>query len=243
MKAYTITNIGKVRKENQDGVRFVRSTPAGCAILVICDGMGGARAGATASQTALDVFTDVLETLLERETETPLSELTKRAAVEANTAVFKLSSSNESFKGMGTTLVAAVVRGRSCCVANIGDSRAYLIADGSLKQITLDHSYVGEMYRSGALTREQARIHPKRNIITRALGVDPQVEVDTFSPKFKKGALLLLCSDGLSNTLTDSEILEIIYKCEKLEEKAERLLDLALSRGAPDNVTIGLLQK
>ncbi len=144
---------------------------------------------------------------------------------------------------MGTTLVAAIVKGKESCIVNVGDSRAYLISEGAITQITRDHSFVEEMVGKGAITREQARNHPRKNIITRALGVDKIVVCDTFAPEFKKNDLLLLCSDGLSNTLSDSEILEIVNSKKELPDLGKELLDMALSRGAPDNVTVGLLRK
>lgn len=244
MKAYTITDVGKVRSENQDSVRFTKNADSGCGILVLCDGMGGARAGSVASDVAISSFTQKLEELMsDGKSKTPLAELVVQAAEFANKTVYERAESNESYSGMGTTLVAAVVKGRSCVIANIGDSRAYLVADGSITQITQDHSFVEDMVKRGSITREQARNHPRRNVITRALGVEPTVECDIFTPVFKKNHLLLLCSDGLSNTLTDEEILEISGKHKKLPDMAAELLELALSRGAPDNVTVGLLEK
>ncbi len=244
MKGYTITDIGKVRSENQDCVRYVQNLLAGYGILALCDGMGGASAGSVASDIALSAFTGkISESITEKKNRDKLSEITRTAVEFANSAVYQQSVSNEKYSGMGTTLVAAVVKGRQCCIANVGDSRAYLIADGSITQISSDHSFVEDMVRRGSITREQAKNHPRKNVITRALGIDATVECDIFTPILKKNHLLLLCSDGLSNTLADDEILEITKRSKNLEEIAKELLDLALSRGAPDNVTVGLLQK
>lgn len=243
MKAYTITDVGKVRSENQDCVRFVHSTISGYGVLALCDGMGGARAGSVASDIALGAFIEKVGELIGAKKKMPLTQLVDEAAQFANKKVYDCAESNESYSGMGTTLVAAVIKSRQCCVANIGDSRAYLIAEGGITQITVDHSFVEDMVKRGSITREQAKEHPRRNVITRALGVEPTVECDLFTPTFKKGNLLLLCSDGLSNTLDDEEILEIAKKHKNLADIAAKLLDLALERGAPDNVTIGLLEK
>lgn len=244
MKAYTITDVGKVRSENQDCVRFVQSSLPRYCVLVLCDGMGGAQAGSVASDAALNSFTaKISELISENKKNTDLANLTKISVEYANTMVFEQAAANDSFFGMGTTLVAAVIKGRNCCIVNVGDSRAYLISEGGIAQITDDHSFVEDMVKSGAITREQAKNHPRKNVITRALGVDEDVECDIFTPDLKKNDVLLLCSDGLSNTLADEEILEIVQSGKKLPLIGKELLDLALSRGAPDNVTVGLLQK
>lgn len=244
MKAYTITDVGKVRSENQDCVRFAQKTLPNFSILALCDGMGGASAGSVASEIALKAFVEKADELLsEKKSRVGLAEQVNAAVTYANEQVYEKSLSDASYSGMGTTLVAAVVKGRKCCIANVGDSRAYLIADGEINQITQDHSFVEDMVKRGRITREQAKNHPRKNIITRALGVEATVECDIFTPEFKKSNMLLLCSDGLSNTISDEELLDIISKRRSLANIGKELLDMALSRGAPDNVTVGLLQK
>jgi len=244
MNAFTITDVGKVRSENQDCVRFVQNHMPRFEIAALCDGMGGAKAGGVASGEALSAFIDKLtEFLLDKKSHKTLREKARLAAEYANEAVYESAFMNEAYYGMGTTLVAAVIKGKECAIVNVGDSRAYIIADGKIKQITNDHSFVADMVRRGSITQEQAMNHPKKNIITRALGIEPDVECDVFSPIFKKKQILLLCSDGLSNTLTDDEILEISQRYKTIEEVGKELLEMALLRGAPDNVTIGLLQK
>lgn len=244
MKGYTITDVGKVRSENQDCVRFIQNAIPSYAILALCDGMGGAKAGSVASEIALSSFTtQVTEHLSDKKAKESLTEMVCRAAAQANACVFERGSSDQTCEGMGTTLVAAIVKGKECCVANIGDSRGYLISGGEITQITRDHSFVEEMVGKGKITREQARNHPKKNIITRALGAEKTVACDTFSIELKRNDLLLLCSDGLSNTLTDEEIRDIVKSKKNLADIGKELLDMALSRGAPDNVTVGLLRK
>lgn len=245
MKGYTITDIGKVRSENQDSVRFVQNDSLqALGILALCDGMGGAQAGSLASNIALGAFIDkVTKSLNDKKNNQTLAEMSKNAAEYANTCVFARSAADAACEGMGTTLVAAVVKSRSCCVVNVGDSRAYLIHEGEITQITRDHSFVEEMVSRGSITREQAKNHPRKNVITRAIGAEPEVECDVYTPNFKKNDLLLLCSDGLSNTLSDEEILELATRNEDLSDICSELVDLALSRGAPDNVTVGLLRK
>ncbi len=244
MKGYTITDVGKVRSENQDCVRLILNTLPSYAVLALCDGMGGANAGSVASEIALSSFTtQVTEHLSDKKAKDTITETVCSAAAQANDCVFERGCTDKTCEGMGTTLVAAIVKGKECCVANIGDSRAYLISDGEITQITRDHSFVEEMIVKGTITREQARNHPKKNIITRALGADKTVVCDTFPIDLKKNDLLLLCSDGLSNTLSDTEILDIVNSKKNLSDIGKELLKMALSRGAPDNVTIGLLRK
>jgi protein phosphatase len=244
MKGYTITDVGRVRKENQDCIRLYQHAHPPFSILALCDGMGGAKAGGAASAIGLSVFmTEITGLLSDRNRKETLCGMARTAAVRANESVFDKSGSDERFEGMGTTLVAAVVRNKECCIVNVGDSRAYLIADGGITQITRDHSLVEEMVGKGAITREQALHHPRKNVITRVLGVDRTVDCDTFSPLFQKNDLILLCSDGLSNTLSDGEMLELAQRQKPLELIGRELLALALSRGAPDNVTVGLLRK
>ncbi|MGI5984242.1 MAG: Stp1/IreP family PP2C-type Ser/Thr phosphatase [Clostridiales bacterium] len=244
MKGYTITDIGKVRSENQDCVRFIQNSLPSYGVLALCDGMGGAKAGSVASNIALTSFTThVTDYLSDKKNKDDILELVRAAVEQANKCVYDRGTTDTACEGMGTTLVAAVVKGKDCCIANVGDSRAYLISGGEILQITRDHSFVEEMVGRGSITREQARTHPRRNLITRALGVDESVVCDIFTPEFKKNDLLLLCSDGLSNTLSDKEILDVAVGNKNLSDIAKELLDLALLRGAPDNVTVGLLRK
>lgn len=244
MKAYTITDIGKVRSENQDCVRFIAPSGTSYGILALCDGMGGAKAGCVASQTALDAFSSaVIDNIAAMKRGGSFEQAISDAVTLSNEIVYERSLTDEKYDGMGTTLVAAVIKGRKACVVNVGDSRAYLIRKGQITQITIDHSFVEDMVKRGSITREQARNHPRKNVITRALGIEKTVDCDVFTPTVYKNDILLLCSDGLSNTLTDEEILEIVQEKGSLEDNAKKLLDLTLSRGAPDNVTVGLLQK
>ena len=245
MKGYTITDIGKVRSENQDSVRFVENErEPTLAILALCDGMGGAQAGSLASNIALGAFIDsVRKSLADPKHAPKLADAARQAAEYANDCVFARSCTDKACEGMGTTLVAAVIKSRSCCVVNVGDSRAYLISGGEITQISRDHSFVEEMVARGSITKEQAKNHKLKNVITRAIGADPTVECDVYTPSFKKNDVLLLCSDGLSNTISDEEILELVLRNDELSDTGNELVDLALSRGAPDNVTVGLVRK
>jgi len=244
MKGYTITDIGKVRSENQDCVRFVQNAMPSFGVLALCDGMGGARSGSIASEIALISFiSKVTEDLSDKKNKDKISEKVREAVEQANNLIIERGKRDSKCEGMGTTLVAAIIKGKENYVVNVGDSRAYLISDGKIEQITHDHSFVEEMIGRGSITREAARNHPRKNIITRALGAEETVMCDIFEPELAKNDLLLLCSDGLSNTLSDEEILEISKNNKNLSDIGKELLDLALSRGAPDNVTVGLLRK
>lgn len=212
-------------------------------LLVVCDGMGGARAGNVASELAAGAFCDAVIARLEDperagEVETLLTE----AVDMANRVVCYRSSADPDCLGMGTTLVAALVTGQTCYVVNIGDSRAYAVSEEGIRRITQDHSLVEDLVRRGELTPEQARKHPQKNLITRALGAAEEAKADVFVEPVVPGSFLLLCSDGLSNVVADQEILyEIIHGGEPAD-CCKRLLDTVLSRGAPDNVTVVLLQ-
>lgn len=244
MKGYTITDIGRVRSENQDRVRYMENAFPSFAILAVCDGMGGANAGSIASQTAVDTFTDcVAAHLANRRDKLSLSDAVQEGVILANERVYERSLTDLACEGMGTTLVAALVTAKSCRVVNVGDSRAYLLSGGSIVQITRDHSFVEDLVERGIIRREEARNHPRKNIITRAVGVEPSVECDIFSPKLKKNDILLLCSDGLSNVVTDEELLSAVSGRRELSRAAQTLLELALERGAPDNITMGLLRR
>lgn len=242
MNVWTITDTGAVRQQNQDAFRVEAPSP-GQMLLVVCDGMGGARAGNVASALAASVFGDaVLERLADPERADDVETLLREAAEAANSAVFQRANTDAACLGMGTTLVAALVTDQVCHVINVGDSRAYAVDSEGIRQVTRDHSLVEDLVRRGEITPEQARTHPQKNLITRALGAAEGVRADLFQEPRVPGAFLLLCTDGLSNVVTDQEILyEIIHGGEP-SDCCKRLLDTALSRGAPDNVTAVLLQ-
>jgi len=205
---------------------------------VVCDGMGGAKSGNVASSLAVDVFSQEIQ-----RTWTPSMEwdktdqMMKNAVKLANFTVYDQAMQFEEFSGMGTTLVAALVRGNRVSLINVGDSRAYVINQKGIRQITRDHSVVQMMVDRGELTAEMAKSYPGKNLITRAVGTEMTISGDIFRQELSRGDFLLLCSDGLSNLLDDQEILfEVVHGVNK-ERCCKRLLDIAVSRGAPDNVT------
>lgn len=239
MNVWGITHRGMVREQNQDAFAC-RTLPDGRIIALVCDGMGGARAGNIASSMAVDVF---MEAFLEDGEDSPDLEHMERAAALANRQVFRRAVEDENCVGMGTTLVAALAGEEEALILNEGDSRAYHISEESgISQVTRDHSLVEDLVERGELTRDQARVHPHKNLITRALGAEPDLKADSFRRELAEGDFLLLCSDGLSNVVSEQEILyEVVHGGEACT-CCRRLLDIALHRGAPDNVTAVLIQ-
>lgn len=237
MQSWGLTDPGCVRKQNQDAYR-IEQLDRGTLLCVVCDGMGGAKSGNVASTLAVEVFVEEV-----RRTWTPGMESDKvdqmlRGAVKlANFTVFDQAAQFEEFDGMGTTLVAALVRGKKATIVNVGDSRAYGIDRSGIRQITKDHSLVQLMVDRGELTAEVAKSYPGKNFITRAIGTEPMVICDIYHREVSRGDFLLLCSDGLSNLMDDQEILfEVVHGVNK-QHCCKRLLNIAKNRGAPDNVT------
>ena len=241
MQSWGLTDPGCVRKQNQDAYRIEqldRETLLG----VVCDGMGGAKSGNIASTLAVEVFVEEIRRSWVTGMESDRVDQMLRSAVKlANFTVYDQSAQFEEFDGMGTTLVAAVVRKNKATVVNVGDSRAYGINRTGIQQISKDHSLVQMMVDRGELTAEQAKSYPGKNFITRAIGTEPTVMCDIGHFDVEKGDYLLLCSDGLSNMMDDQEILfEAVHGVNK-RQCCKRLLDIAKSRGAPDNVTTVLI--
>lgn len=209
---------------------------------IVADGMGGHQAGDVASKLAVDTFRDALQgssaslTIEERKT------LVSQAILQANEVVYDTAANNEQYHNMGTTVVAALLTDENGVIGHIGDSRAYQWRDGVLTQLTEDHTLVNELVKSGQITLEEAARHPRRNVLTRALGTDEHVEVDVRGISWKEGDTLLLCSDGLSSMIGAASIAETLQQDElDLDQKADRLVQLALQAGGDDNVTVVLL--
>ena len=237
MNLWGITDIGAVRNDNQDCYR-IHWLGVGAALAVVCDGMGGARAGNVASATAVERFVQQVQS--QGPQPEGWGQVLLQAAQAANQEVYSLSVRQPEYRGMGTTLVAALATDQTIWVVNIGDSRCYQILEGHITRVTRDHSLVEDLVRQGEITPEQARVHPRKNLITRALGVESTVQTDLFELP-NRGGYLLLCSDGLSNTVTDEELRREVVAEEK-DSCCQRLLRLSLKRGAPDNVTAVLVQ-
>ncbi len=245
MKYWGLTDKGAVRAMNQDAF-FVGSVgkmeEKNAVLCLVCDGMGGANAGDLASATARDKFVEAIKSDIAAGNSN-FRVIMADAASAANRAIIELAESNPDYQGMGTTLVAALLWGDRTTVINVGDSRCYIIKDNEIKQITKDHSLVEDMIDKGELSREQAWKHPRKNLITRAVGTEHSIQCDTFEVELDEGDYLLLCSDGLSNIVNSQEMLfEVLYG-DSSDTAAERMMEIALGRNASDNVTIVLLSK
>ncbi len=241
MQSWGLTDPGIVRKENQDAYR-IEKLEGGGLLAVVCDGMGGAKSGNIASRLAVEVFVEEVRRCWTRNMSQDKIDMMLRGAVKlANFTVFDQSAQFPEFDGMGTTLVAALIKGKKATIVNVGDSRAYSIDGEGIQQITKDHSLVQLMVDRGELKPEAAKNRPGKNYITRAIGTEPVVMCDIFRRDVTRGDFILLCSDGLSNVMDDQEILfEIAHGVNK-QLCCKRLLNIAKNRGAPDNVTSVLI--
>jgi PPM family protein phosphatase len=224
------TDVGRQRHTNEDN--FYDEPP----IFAVADGMGGAQAGEVASEMAIDQF------VAERETEAPAEEQLEQIAKAANRKIWDMAQADSRHAGMGTTLTAVMVDGQSVAVGHVGDSRLYLFRRGEIERMTRDHSLVEEFVRQGKLTPEQAEKHPQRSVITRALGPESAVEVDTFRIPARDGDVFLLCSDGLSGMVSDADLERILAEAGSLDEAASRLVEAANDNGGRDNITAVLFR-
>lgn len=238
LKTFSLSDVGKKRTMNQDYI-FTSEKPVGNLpnLFALADGMGGYNGGEYASLRTVETVTKFIE---ESKATTPRKLFTE-AVKEANRVIRAEALENPEYDRMGTTLVLAAVVGDCLQVANVGDSRLYVIGD-DIKQVTVDHSYVEEMIKMGSLDRESARTHPQKNIITRAVGADDDIESDFFTVRLHRGDIVLMCSDGLTNMLEDSEILMILKKERDIASKAEALVEAANNSGGKDNISVILIE-
>ena len=232
MKATAITDIGKTRAVNQDYI-YTSVDRVGCLpnLFIVADGMGGHKAGDTASRFTVET----IKTLIEQSQE-------KDAISVINSLLLQKASESEDYYGMGTTLVIATIYDNVLRVANVGDSRLYVIDDNDITQITRDHSLVEEMVLAGQLSKSEARTHARKNVITRAIGGEEQVEPEMFSIDLKENSKILMCSDGLTNMLEDAEILSIVRNNANIEDAARLLIDRANENGGKDNISVIIVE-
>lgn len=230
------TDIGKLREINED--TFLVEDK----IFAVADGMGGHRAGEVASSMAIDILKKRAGEFEEGDTPQRIQKMLKEALDEVNDAIVKKGETQGDYLGMGTTLTAFHISERRIFLVHIGDSRAYLIRNGKITQLTQDHTLVADMVGKGEISEEEARIHPLKNILVRALGTDIKAEVDLLSEEVQPGDRILLCSDGLSSMLRDEEILSIVNESESLENACQRLIDTANTNGGEDNTTVVLVE-
>ncbi len=234
MKLCSLTDIGVKREMNQDYF-YTSEDAVGMLpnLFLVADGMGGHKAGEFASRCATETFVSTAQ----KARSTDINEILCACAERANDAVLSYANRHLEMRGMGTTLVVAVLKGNTLYVANVGDSRLYVIGE-DICQVTEDHSLVAEMVRMGEMDAQSAKRHPDRNIITRAVGVEPQVRVDVFTRTLLPGEKVLLCSDGLSNMVEDEELCRIANSDQSHEAKTEQMIQLANSNGGRDNITV-----
>lgn len=238
MRATAITDIGKTRAVNQDYI-YASVEGIGCLpnLFIVADGMGGHKAGDTASRYTVETIKELIAESEETDALSVISEAVK----SVNTLLIKKAGESEDYQGMGTTLVIASIFGNVLRVANVGDSRLYVI-DDEITQITRDHSLVEEMVLAGQLSRSEARTHAKKNVITRAIGGEEEVEPEMFSVDLKENSKILMCSDGLTNMLEDDEIMRIVKNSPDIEEAAAVLIDRANANGGKDNISVVIVE-
>jgi len=237
MRIAARTDVGQVRVLNED-CYSVGELPGGFAWAVICDGMGGAAGGDVASRSAARLISEAIaSSFQEHMSSRSVKNLLVTALDNANTRVYDLAVGNDALMGMGTTVVAAIVSGRKACIAHAGDSRAYLLSGGEPMQLTKDHSVVQAMLDNGQITEGEARAHPRRNLITRALGVAETLEADYCEEELPPGGVLLLCTDGLTNCVDPMEF-PVLLARGGFASLADNLVRLANERGGQDNITV-----
>lgn len=239
MKTFSMTDAGKRRDLNEDYM-FASETAVGKLpnLFIVADGMGGHKAGEYASKMAVETIVESIQ----NSDSGPIAAIMKKAIGEANQKILKESIIDLEKEGMGTTIVAAMMKDDKLVAANVGDSRLYIVNGSTIKQITTDHSLVEEMVRSGRIARSEARNHPDKNKITRAVGVFPRVDVDFFEVTVMPGDTILMCTDGLTNMVEDDEIRRIILSQRDMVEKAETLVEAANKNGGTDNITVLLIE-
>jgi len=235
------SDVGKVRKLNEDYCGYYFQEGGAISVFILADGMGGHNAGEVASKAAVESILAYAAGFIERSgaaiNEKEIAEFCSEAITKANTDVINLSSRSYEMRGMGTTVVMAALWENGACISHAGDSRAYFITNGSIKQLTEDHSYVEELIKAGTITREEAKNHPQKNLITSAIGADKTIEMDTSIINMSGSDAIILCSDGLTNLVEEDEILDIFLKGAYANEICDALLKEANSRGGHDNIT------
>lgn len=234
-----MTDVGRRREMNQDYM-FTSETAVGKLpnLFIVADGMGGHKAGEYASKFTVDTMVDIIRNA---EKEEPVAAI-KQAVTEANRLLIKEAEADESKAGMGTTVVAATLMDKTLYAANVGDSRLYVLNQDTITQITRDHSLIEEMIRLGEMDKADAKDHPDKNIITRAVGVSPELAIDFFEIEINNGDIILLCTDGLTNMIEDEDIRRIVLSQRDIVERTEKLIETANENGGRDNITVVLLE-
>lgn len=237
-----VSHVGRVRQVNEDSV-LICQMEHGYTLGIVADGMGGHLAGDTASRLAVQTVSEDLASLEPDMSMDAIQAALSDAILHANEVIYQEASADERLHNMGTTIVAVLLRGHEGCIGHIGDSRAYKVSAGQVSRLTDDHTLVNELFKSGQITEEELESHPRKNVLIRALGTDIDVSVEMSAVTIEAGEALLLCSDGLSNLVKRDRIGQIVGSLDiPLQEKADRLLQLALLAGGDDNITVALLE-
>lgn len=241
LQIYYETDVGLIRRNNQDYCLCEKLSDT-LAWAAVCDGMGGANGGNIASMEACHEISRILaEELKPDMEEDAVRNLMENAVLSANTKVFEMSCADDELSGMGTTVELVVIMGEKMHVVHAGDSRVYRITPDEIIQVTTDHSLVQQLVELGQITQEEARFHPSKNYITRALGVEPELELDYLIEPFEKGDIALMCTDGLSNYFSNEELLSAVMSFKEKEELAQGLVDIAKDCGGSDNITVAVI--
>ncbi len=245
MKFFGLTDIGKTRKQNQDSI-FICDDFENVKYFIIADGMGGVNGGEIASATAISAIKSYIdENIYDMElVEDQINNLIRGAISRANKEIYEIAEKNEAYKGMGTTVILAITFGNRVYIGHIGDSRIYRIRKNIIRQLTTDHSYVQALLKEGTITKEQAYNHPQKNILLKVVGCEPYIEPDILVKGFLKDDVLLMCTDGLTNMLTNEEIFNIITnEKDDLENVCKHLINVANENGGNDNISVILVSK
>ncbi|MBR3934641.1 MAG: Stp1/IreP family PP2C-type Ser/Thr phosphatase [Clostridia bacterium] len=244
MRCCGITDIGKVRELNEDSFAIKTIQEYNIVVAVVADGMGGHNAGEVASVCATDTMIALVEDAakyFKNYSDKQICDFLKNAVNKINKIIYNKASESQNMSGMGTTVVCCIVYNNKCYIANVGDSRLYKF-NKQLTQITKDHSYVWELVQMGVITNEQAKDHPNKNVITKAVGTEKTVIPDTFIEKIKSGDYFLLCSDGLVNMVSDDDITKVMLNDSDIKDKVTTLVELAKENGGKDNITLVMLK-
>ena len=238
MSAVGRCDLGRVRSQNEDSIYISENPNTEFEYFIVADGMGGHNAGEIASQSAIKYFNEYIENNCVINDGSDVLDAFVDALGYSNSKIFEMSENDPSYSGMGTTFTAVAICGGKIYCVHIGDSRLYVYDRNGLRQITRDHSFVMEMVRMGKITAEEARVHPKRNMITKAVGIEKNMPADTMIIPIEEDSIILVCSDGLPSMVTDKEIEKILKKKTGLEKKADLLVELANKNGGYDNISV-----
>lgn len=230
---------GNVREINEDSYNILAGYSNVPVSFIIADGMGGHNSGEIASQMAVNyIGSYIMENPEGFLDENSISPAIQEAIIKANTEIFATAGGNPEYQGMGTTVILAVIFNKKIYIGHVGDSRVYVIRGEGMEQVTTDHSYIEELLRNGSITREEAQNHPKRNLITRALGCFETVEIDTYTCNLKENDIFILCTDGLTNMIDEQTLKEIAEKYDDPDTVCNLLVDKAIANGGEDNITV-----